>query len=282
MTFVRCLGGELERCCPFLIRILRVEPYPRDLAALARATVTRCPAILRTRKLSELDAAMCRDMTIHLGKTPIALPLIEIDRILSAREDNPTFGNVRELYARDVYLGHLKPAKPIRRVLDLGANRGMFSLLAFLTLQSEITIGVEPIALYESVYALLLSANGISPERAPRYVRFAASPTLEQQDPAKYVSVKTIFQENKIDRFELVKIDIEGWEKDLFSEPEWLERVDNITMELHPAFVKDLSPIPRALDRYGFKYIMVNQAGRPDTIDSAMFLHASCTGALIN
>jgi methyltransferase FkbM-like protein len=254
-----------------LIRILE----PRDLLALVKATATAGPEVLRTQKLTALDAAMSRNMTIHLGKTRMMLPLVEMDRILAARKDNPTFGNVREVYVRDCYLEHLRLKMPVRTVLDLGANRGIFSLLALLALKAEIVVGVELHEIYESVYRLLLEANGCSPRRGPRYRKYISSPSAEQQDPMKNISIETILSEQKIERFRLVKIDIEGHEKTVFSEPEWLAHVDNITMEMHPHFAGDLSLIPETLERYGFKYRIFDQPGNP-----AKFLFASCTGEL--
>jgi hypothetical protein len=75
-------------------------------------------------------------------------------------------------------------------------------------------------------------------------------------------------------------MDIEGHEKEVFAEPEWLANVDTITMELHPQFAGDLSLIPEALRRYGFEFVLTDQEGRPASIDSAMFLCASCVGAV--
>ena len=51
-------------------------------------------------------------------------------------------------------------------------------------------------------------------------------------------------------------------------------------MELHPQFGGDLSVIPEALERYGFRYLIVDQAGNPASIANGMFLYASCNGAL--
>jgi len=76
-----------------------------------------------------------------------------------------------------------------------------------------------------------------------------------------------------------VKMDIEGHEKAVFAEPEWLASIDTLAMELHPDFAGDLSLIPQALERYGFDYVHVDQAGKPVGIQSSMFLYASCTGA---
>jgi Methyltransferase FkbM domain len=253
---------------------------PRDFISLLKATVVNSPSILQTGRLTAIDAAMSHNMTVRLGKSSLVLPLADIDGILAGQRDNPTFGNVREIYARNCYLKNLRLQAPQRAVLDLGANRGMFSLLALVELEAELAVGVEPVSNYLPVYKLLLDANRCDQERAPRYTKFISNPSEEQRDPERNVSVQTILREQKIDRFNLVKMDIEGGEKSVFSEPAWLAYVDTITMELHPQAVGDLSLIPQALERFGFDVLLVDQVGKPASIHSAAFLFASCNGSL--
>jgi hypothetical protein len=164
-------------------------------------------------------------------------------------------------------------------VLDLGANRGLFSLIALMALDAEIVVGVEPSDFYEPVMRLLLDANKYAPERVIRYNKLIGSSPSEQRDPSKTISINRIREEQKITRFDLVKVDIEGGERDIFGEPDWLSHVDNITMELHH-FAGNLAMIPQALERYGFRYIQTDQFGRECQFKEATFLYASRTGAL--
>ena len=251
-----------------------------DFLSLVMATAINSAHVLRTGKLTSVDAAMSRNMTVYLGKVRLVLPLADIDQQLRLRNDNPTFGNVRELYARNCYLCRLHLNKPQRTVLDLGANRGMFSLLALLALEAELVVGVEPTLHYSTIFERLLEANHCDPLRAPRYVRFISSPSAERNDPSQNVSIQTILREQNIERIDLVKMDIEGHERVVFDEPEWLANVDNLSMELHPQLGGDLSMIPEALQRYGFDYVVVDQEGNPAGIASGTFLFASCIGAL--
>jgi len=135
----------------------------QDMASVLAASIAHAPAILRRGKLTALDAAMSRNLAIHFKGARVALPLADVDRLLAHRKDNPTFGNLREMYARNCYLRRLKLKKPVRAVLDLGANRGMFSLLALTVLDSEIVVGVEPTMDYDAVLRLFLQANGCAP-----------------------------------------------------------------------------------------------------------------------
>jgi len=251
-----------------------------DYLAVLTATAMNVPDILKTGRLTSVDAAMSRNMNISYRQSNIRVPLADIDQALQAHDDNPTFGNVREIFARDCYLWKLRLGVPQRHVLDLGANRGIFSILALVALQSDLVVGVEPLPVYLPVFEQLLNANHCNPNRAPRYLRFIANPSRERQDPDHNVSIQTILAEQNIARFNLVKMDIEGHEKDLFREPEWLANVDSLTMELHPQLAGDLSLIPEALKRYGFEFALMDQAGQPAGVDSAVFLVASSKGAL--
>ena len=169
-----------------------------------------------------------------------------MDQILAAHRDSPSFGTVREIFARDCYLKHLRLKGPLRAVLDLGANRGMISLLALVHLGAGVVVGVEPNPMYESVFQLLVEANHCAIRRTVRYTKLIGNPSAELRDGDRSVSIPTIIREQSIDRFSLVKVDIEGGEKDLFAEPDWLRSVDNLTMELHPHFAGDLSLIAAA------------------------------------
>ncbi len=252
---------------------------PSDLAAVVAATIRTSPSILRTGKLTSLDVAMSRDITLQYRGNHIALPLAQIDRYLATcGGDNPTFGNVREMYALDCYMRRLTPPRPLGTVLDLGANRGMFSLLALAAFDAKFVIGVEPSTVYNPIVKVLLGANGIRSDRAHRYNRFISSPTAERRDRSINISVETICREQGIERINFAKIDIEGSEKELFKESAWLERVDALAMELHFDLTGDLSSIPQALDRQGFYHISVGQFDVPCAVNDATFLYASRRG----
>jgi len=253
---------------------------PPDLLALGAATIANAPGILRSRKLASLDAAMRRNMRIRFDGMTIALPIQDMDRLLEGKDDSSTFANLREIYAHNCYLQGLKFPSPVRVVLDAGAHCGMFSVLALAHLGSETVVGVDPEASYDSALKLLLHANGFAAEKAPRYRRSLTCPVKEKNDPENNVSVQTILREKKIDRIHLIKMNIEGAEKDVFSEPDWLEAVDTISMEIHPQFVDDLSCIPKALTKYGFEFRLMDQERRPAEIRQAMYLQASRVGAL--
>ena len=258
---------------------LRGVLTPRDFSQVVLSALTQAPQIVRTGRLRSLDAAMSRDIRVRYRGGQFHLPLPEIDQMLGP-DDNPTFGNVRELYARDCYFGPFRFNGPVGPFLDLGANRGMVSIMALSCLGANRAIGVEPQQKYEPILQLLLQANNLTSDRAPLYTRFITSPSLETRDTSHNVSIQTIRREQGVDQFGLVKIDIEGGEIDLFREPDWLAYTQNIAMEVHPA-AGDLSGISAALLDYGFTFVAVDQSGAHRNINDAMFVYASRNGSLI-
>lgn len=251
-----------------------------DFAVLLVKSAQHAPEILKAKRLTALDAAMSRDLMVRFRGHEVAIPVAQIDQMLAGKNDNPTFGNVREMCGRDCYLAPMSLPASVGTVLDLGANRGLFGLLALVSMGADLVIGVEPTAHYAPIQELLVRANGFAQESAVRYSRFIASPSIEKQDPSRYVSIETIVKEHSIERIGFAKIDIEGSEKDLFSEPEWLSLVENLAMELHPEFAGSLSLIPEALEAHGFAYACTGQFGEPMPFDKAMYLYASRTGCL--
>jgi FkbM family methyltransferase len=73
----------------------------------------------------------------------------------------------------------------------------------------------------------------------------------------RVVSMDTLFKEAEIGpRIDLMKVDIEGGEAELFSKNlEWLARVQNIIVEFHPDII-DVEPVTRAICSRGFRHIL--------------------------
>lgn len=249
-----------------------------DFTHFALSLLVNAPQILNTRKLQSVDEAMARNIDVRYRGHQVCFPLREIDQMLRG-VDNPTFGSVRELCARDCYFQAFRFRRPIGTFLDLGANRGMVTVLALLCIGADRAIGVESQQKYEPILELLLRANNVAPSRAPRYTRFITSRSVEASDPSRFISIETIRRQQGVDRFGLVKIDIEGGEIDLFREPEWLAYADNVVMEVHPK-AGDLSHIPTALNRYGFTFVSVNTSGERCNINESDFVYASVDGSL--
>lgn len=62
-------------------------------------------------------------------------------------------------------------------------------------------------------------------------------------DRVRAVTMRTLMDETEIDELDLVKMDIEGAEKEVFKSTEWLESVKCLMIELHDRFVPGCSEI---------------------------------------
>jgi FkbM family methyltransferase len=143
------------------------------------------------------------------------------------------------------------PAQP-RLILDLGANVGYASVYLALRHPTARVIAVEP----EPSNVVLLRRNVAALPRVD-VVEGAAWPRsgrVSLQDPGKgqwgmrvqadgetgnvrAVTIAELLERVDVDWIDLVKIDIEGSERELFSENTgWLERVGVLVLELHDRF----------------------------------------------
>ncbi len=252
---------------------------PKLVGKVIFNSLRHAPSILKTGKLSPLDRAMSQDIDVTFHGRHLSIPVDAIDsHLLSGTNDSFTFGTVREMFANDVYLRAFQPSLHCRCVLDLGCNRGMFSLIAAKVLEAELIIGVEPLAKYQKVHQLLSRENGIPGALAKPYWKMIGSTVAERLDSA-FVSIATLIRENNLTVIDFAKIDIEGAESEVFSEPGWLAITQNIAMELHPEFT-DIRPVLEAIAHSGLQMRTTDQFGKPCDVKRAMFLYASRTGSL--
>ena len=161
----------------------------------------------------------------------------------------------REMYCRNVYLrtGFVMPRTGW--VLDLGANRGLFSVWAALAGAQVVAVeaqqGFGPeinrLAAHngvgDRVHVEIALAGGTVRDGATAGVvaddrRWAATSHGAPQRPAS-MSVPQLMSAYHIGRIGLLKVDIEGGEFAVFSRDEelrWLDRVDQVVMEVHRRF----------------------------------------------
>lgn len=135
---------------------------------------------------------MSRDLSIRYHGREFFMPLSKVDSLLAPFRDNATFGNLKEMYANDCYLRRFCLSSSMRVVLDLGSNRGLFSLIALRVLAADVVVSVEPESVYAAITRLLLSANGFPPDRLIRYAKCIGSSAQERRDPCKYISINCI------------------------------------------------------------------------------------------
>jgi FkbM family methyltransferase len=209
----------------------------RSRVRYAAALALRLPAVVRERNLRPVDERM--------RGQPVTFD-VEGTRITLAGDD---FAAAREMYCRRVYLSHPHMRlSPGARVVDLGANIGLFSLLA--AKRGARVLAVEAQAGFvralqarmleqqcadavEVELALIGAGVGIFAEAAD----IAAASHYEAGQDTPLVEMQDLLARHRIDQIDFLKVDIEGSEFALFrrSEP-WLAGVRRIAMEVHGTF----------------------------------------------
>jgi FkbM family methyltransferase len=201
----------------------------------------------------------------------------------------------REMYCRNVYLRTGLRIPTDGWVVDLGANAGLFTVLA--AVEGARVVAVEAQRDFGPEISRLLTLNWIGPQRVHIETAFAAAagPQIphvgvladdERWQTASHaaperpaaVSVPDLMSRHGIDRIGLVKMDIEGSEFSVLhpdSDLSWLSYVDQITMEVHPAF-GDLEQIHRTLLRHRFGVRITNNEGDPVAAGSSEASYAYC------
>jgi len=223
------------------------------------------PDVWRTRNLQIVDRSMGPQMRRFLA--PGASVVMH----------GAFFGAARELYARKVYFAAPDFAlHPGDTVVDLGANCGVFSLMAA-------RLGCRVFAVdaqneFLQILRQLADANGVAQQiqctwgvLAPEGGLFGQPGELARYNQGMIPEVTTIpelFSKYRIDHVDFLKIDIEGAEFCLFaSAPEWLASVRKIAMEVHPRFGSVLS-LTATLQERGFSTLVRDDEQRVVAVDS--------------
>lgn len=155
---------------------------------------------------------------------------------------------------------HLEISNPenIKTIVDLGANIGLSAIYFLSQFSNAEIICIEP---DPGNYILLTKnlTNEISTNRATCINAAVASKDgtgsvqighfrqntkvsneASQENPVLLISLNNLLKQNNIEKINLLKIDIEGGEEDLFTEnTEWLKKTDHIIIELHSERIKE-------------------------------------------
>lgn len=269
--------GPLKRAVFEYRNLFSVLSAPMSAVLLAK-TVVKFPSIAGSGKLTALDRAMSKDVVIKFHGKRVDIPLHRIDRALAPLNDNPTFGNIREMFANDVYLKRFKSLAGIDVVFDFGSNRGLFLLIAHLVFGAKTLVRVEPQKAYEEIFDLLCDRNGLNKEEVLRVNKFVSS-----FDDAENISVSSLMKSRNATSIDFLKCDIEGAEYRLFGEGDgWIGSVKNLAMELHPHLnLGKNQTVTAQLEKFGFHWVATDQFGREVPVERADFLYASSVGNLI-
>jgi hypothetical protein len=76
------------------------------------------------------------------------------------------------------------------------------------------------------------------------------------------LTIPDLLQKHNLETVDLVKMDIEGSEFELFRSPGWLTRVTALCMEVHPQY-GDPREIIEALENHDFECVVADSEFRP-------------------
>lgn len=244
--------------------------------------VTHLPECARARSLSPADRAWAQS---GASFTTPSGAVVSLPAAYSL--------GAREMYCRNVYLrtGLVMPAKGW--VVDLGANRGLFSIWAAVTGAHVIAVeaqeGFAPLiaglaahnGVAERVHVEIALASGVRASGAKAGVvaddrRWSTTSHGAPTRPAD-VSVPQLMVKYGIDRIGLIKIDIEGGEFAVLAADDdlsWLQDVDQVVLEIH----RDFGDVPSLVDRlrsHGFALELRDNDGRrvAGTSDQLSYLY---------
>ena len=149
--------------------------------------------------------------------------------------------SIREIWARNVYLGDTLDLPASGTVLDLGANRGYFTMLAAAGGPNVRVIAVEPSRVGCAAIEAMARLNGHL-GRVNILNRFIGGDTPAQHDElaipdsrdVPYITPDELIDSQGIDRIAFLKCDIEGSEFELLRQADrLLSKTDQLAMEVH-------------------------------------------------
>lgn len=244
-------------------------------ARWALALLRTFPAVLRTQTLVTADAAWIKRGGVF---TPAGIR-VRLPGHLTA--------GAREMYCRNVYLRSGLTMPDDGWVLDLGANRGLFSVWAacggaravaieaqqkfadetrLLAAENHVADRVETLTAMVSGGARDAEPVGVLADDA----RWASATHAVGGRPAS-VSIGQVMEQYGIDRVGLMKVDIEGGEFSVFSPAGnlgWLDQIDQIALEVHPPF-GDVGAVVETLRGHGFSVLLEGNEGEPVSSEHA-------------
>jgi hypothetical protein len=170
-----------------------------------------------------------RKLELRVLGVPVVVDCAFADQVI--QDGTYVFGGIRELYINNCYLRAPAwvPGDRPKVVVDLGANRGLFSTL--MAGVAERVVAVEANSDFRPVIERNLSVN--SHTNVVVETAFLGSGGMFDRTDMRHLSMQDLITGHAIETIDLLKMDVEGSEFSLFADPGWLAHVRALTMEIH-------------------------------------------------
>ena len=234
------------------VSVLGGAQYARYLCEFCRVL----PGIFRTRDLRPLDNAMgSASRRFRYRGVPFLFDCPYCD--LHVRDGTHAFGLVREMLIRDCYFRYhpTQVFESITTVLDVGANRGLFSVL--MAGQADLVISVEAQRHFLPVIRHNMSVNNY--DNYAVHCAYVGEGGALDRDEYVATTIEDLLSDHSLQEVDLIKIDIEGSEFGLFKSGGWLEKTKYLSIEVH-AEHGDPRQVIKALEAHRFEYKLADAA----------------------
>lgn len=248
------------------------------------AVLRRTPTILRERKFYSADHDMRGDAHFLMFGREFTVDV----EALGSTGGNP-YSFCRELFVRQIYFRAFKQLD-FDTCLDLGCNAGVVtSVLKQLGGPHGRAVGVDARTYPENAFRLkaekipgVTLIKGVLCGESIRYDPAALNAMCEPHglDASTAMTVEEVMARFDLAHVNFLKMDIEGAEFSIFRDStKWLERVDNLAMEVHNP-IGDPGEIVKRLQEVGFRVKWADENGEPIDARLACYIYASKIGSL--
>lgn len=184
-----------------------------------------------------------------------------------------------EVILKRSYMGFYNDKSLKLNILDLGGNIGLAAISFLSEFPNCTVISIEPeeanfnillqnVAAYKERSIAIKAAVSSASRELYVYDSFTGShgfrtseiPIEEAMSVVRGVTINEIIEENKWDRIDILKIDIEGAEFELFSKnTEWLNKVKLLIIETHDKFgLAATKRVFKTLDSFEYTVKVIN------------------------
>lgn len=225
--------------------------------------------IISERKITAVDKLMNKKMQLSVNGFKFIIDGKYCDQEI--KENSYTFGLIRDLYIKNVYFkNHNIDYQTLKNVVDLGGNRGLFSLMAANFCQK--VVFVEVFNKYNDVFLHNMQINSFNNYAIENV--FIGKGGLLDHLKAKTKTIEKLMQDHSLDIIDFLKIDIEGSEFALFDGELPLDKIKYISMEIHREY-GDVLTIMDRLTAGGFTIMACNDdLQRTDHVHNIAYLYA--------